>query len=348
MKIYFLHCIIFTAAGLLLSAQSCSKKNIELTVDEAAKKVDVKIDGKLFTSYMYPDNIMKPVLWPLMSSRGNMLTRSFPMAEKAGDRVDHPHHVGVWLNYGDVNGLDFWNNSEAIPEDRKHKYGTIYHKAIERVQNGMGSASLGTKATWKTPGNEVLLEEQTTFDFLALENVNIIDRTTTLTAIADEVSFTDNKEGMFAVRVARELELPSDKPTKLMDSHGVVTEVKQMDNSLVRGNYRSSEGIEGEGVWGTRGRWMKLSSVIKGEEVSLVIIDHPDNVGYPTYWHARGYGLFSANTLGQKALSDGRDELNFRMKKGDTTTFRYRLVVASQDLSDQQINKLTDQFAKSN
>jgi hypothetical protein len=90
---------------------------------------------------------------------------------------------------------------------------------------------------------------------------------------------------------------------------------------------------------------MKLSSEINGEKVSLVIIDYPSNVGYPTYWHARGYGLFAANTLGQKIFSDGEKELNFSMDKGDTTTFKYRLVVASEDLSDEKINELADEFA---
>jgi hypothetical protein len=91
---------------------------------------------------------------------------------------------------------------------------------------------------------------------------------------------------------------------------------------------------------------MKLASEIKGEQVSLVIIDHPDNVGYPTHWHARDYGLFAANTLGQKVFSNGELELNFNLKNGESTTFKYRLVVAAEDLSDDQINTLADEYAK--
>ena len=107
---------VFCSSSLLFGQ---SKMAIDLKVNEAEKKVDVMVDGKLFTSYIYPTNVMKPVLWPVMSQAGNMLTRSYPMVNKEGDRSDHPHHVGVWLNYGDVNGLDFWNNSEAISPDRK-------------------------------------------------------------------------------------------------------------------------------------------------------------------------------------------------------------------------------------
>ena len=128
-------------SGMLLFNQCGDKLAVELKENAAEKKVDVLVDGKLFTSYIYPENIMKPVLWPVMSPAGNMLTRSFPMINKAGDRTDHPHHVGIWLNYGDVNGLDFWNNSEAIAPEKKDDYGTIYHQSIEKVQSGKGKAT---------------------------------------------------------------------------------------------------------------------------------------------------------------------------------------------------------------
>ena len=131
-----------------------------------------------------------------------------------------------------------------------------------------------------------------------------------------------------------------------MDSHGVVTKVEKMDNTLVKGNYRSADGVEGKEVWGTRCRWMKLSSEIKGEPVSIVIIDNPENVGYPTYWHARAYGLFAANPLGQKIFTKGKKELNFSLKKGESVTFKYRLVIAGKKLTDAEINKLADEYAK--
>jgi len=329
-----------------LFGQNKNKDGIELKVNNAENKVDVMVEGNLFTSYIYPNNVKKPVLWPVMSKSGNMLTRSFPMINKQGDRTDHPHHVGVWLNYGDVNGLDFWNNSEAISPEKRNGYGSIYHKTVEKAKSGKGKAKLVTTSDWKSPDNTIMLEEKTTFDFISMDNARIIDRTTTLTAVIDEVKFTDNKEGMFAIRVARELELPTEKPAKLMDSHGVVTKVEKMDNTFVKGNYRSADGVEGKEVWATRSRWMKLASEIKGEPVALVIIDHPSNTGYPTYWHARDYGLFAANTLGQKVFSKGKNELNFSLKKGESATFKYRLIVASENLTDNQINKLADEYAK--
>jgi hypothetical protein len=332
-------------SGMLIFGQGCSKPAIDLDVNKGEKKVEVRIDGELFTSYIWPEMLKKPVLWPVISPGGNMLTRSYPMVSREGDRTDHPHHVGIWLNYGDVNGLDFWNNSEAIPPERADQYGTIYHRAIEKAEDGRGKAELAVLADWKAPDGTLMLEEQTVFKFTTSEDRRIIDRTTTLTAMIEEVNFTDNKEGMFAIRVARELELPSENPTMLVDAHGNETLVEKMDNTRVRGNYRSAEGVEGAEVWGTRCRWMELSSEIDGEPVSIVIIDHPSNVGYPTYWHARGYGLFSANPLGQKVFSEGENELNFKLNQGESVTFKYRLVVVAGDLTETEINQLADAFA---
>ncbi|MCF6357369.1 MAG: PmoA family protein, partial [Draconibacterium sp.] len=91
-------------------------------------------------------------------------------------------------------------------------------------------------------------------------------------------------------------------------------------------------------------KWMELYGVVNGEKVSIVIFDHPGNVGYPTYWHARGYGLFAANTLGQKIFSKGEKELNFSIGKGETATFRYRLAVFSGKPTVEEINKMAKEY----
>ncbi len=333
---------ILTISATFLNAQP----KVKLVPEPAEKKVDVLIDGKLFTSYIYPDNIKKPVLWPVVTAGGNEITRQFPLKNKAGERADHPHHVGIWLNYGDVNGLDFWNNSDAIPADKADQYGTIYHESVKSIKNGKNDAELVTTAAWKDNKGKELLKETTENIFSVQGNARIIDRKTVLKAENEKVDITDNKEGMFAIRVTRELELPSTGKIKLTDSHGVVTEVDASDNKVANADYLSSEGITGEDVWAKRAKWMKLSGEINGEKVAIVIFDHPKNPGYPTYWHARGYGLFAANTLGQKVFSNGKEELNLSIAKGDSATFRYRLAVFSGNPSGAEINKMAQQYDK--
>jgi len=323
-----------------------AQPEIKLVDKPAEKKVDVLINNSLFTSYIYPDNIKKPVLWPVVSAGGNEITRQYPMKMKAGERTDHPHHIGIWLNYGDVNGLDFWNNSEAIPASEADKFGTIYHDKIVQAKSGKNKGVLETKESWKNNKGETLLDESTEYVFSTEGTTRIIDRITNLKAVNGEVKITDNKEGMFGIRVTRELELPVKGKVKLVDSHGNITEVEASNDNMANGNYLSSEGITGKEVWGTRGKWMKLYGTVNGEKVAVVIFDHPDNPGYPTYWHARDYGLFAANTLGQKIFSNGKEEMNFAIQNGKTATFKYRLAVFSGDPSVDELNKMCDEFSK--
>ena len=80
-----------------------------------------------------------------------------------------------------------------------------------------------------------------------------IDRTTRLTARAP-VTFNDNKEGFLGLRVARALEHPSTEEADLSPTRRAgPPPVAVLDNTGVTGLYRSSEGKEGDAVWGTRG-----------------------------------------------------------------------------------------------
>ena len=336
--------ISFAILFLVLIFISCSDKKeddlsnqISIVKNDAEKKVDILIDGKLFTSYIYDQNISvlkKTVLYPLVSSNGVAITRGFPLDPRPNERVDHPHHIGAWLNYGDVNGLDYWNNSDAISEERKSEMGTIRGDEILEIKEGNGEAELLVTENWLKPNGDVLLKEKTKFIFTSNGNERIIDRITTLTSQNEDVSFKDNKEGMVAIRVARQLEHPSEKAVTLSDAHGKKTDVPVLDNSGVTGHYLSSEGIEGEDVWGKRARWVSLDGTIDGKDVTVAIFDNPQNVGFPTYWHARGYGLFAANPLGQEVFSDGKEVLNFMLKSGESVTFKYRILI-----KDGKVNK---------
>ncbi len=340
----------------LIFVVSCSPKTdqhatrsqenvIAFREDEANKKIDVLVDGQLFTSYRWPDGVFKPVLYPIMSAGGSTITRGFPLEPRDGERNDHRHQVGNWLNYGNVNGFDFWGNGHS--GEKSPNGGQIQHSTIESISGGSDEGKMITSASWRDPDGNELLKEKTELYFIARGPIRIIDRITTLTSSSEaDVTFKDTKEGMFAIRVARQLELPSDQEIILTDATGKARSAKDKSNAGVTGNYRSSEGLTGEAVWGTRARWMNLYGTIGSEQVSVVVVDHPENISYPTWWHARGYGLLSANPLGAKDFTQGKQELNFSLQPGKAITFRYRLVIASgSHLPDHTINGLASEFA---
>jgi len=346
--ISFLLLFVVSVFWLMGCSRATAKDKVTLVNNEKDQKVEVFVNGKPFTSYIYSDKIdvlKKPVLYPLRTANGTKITRYYPLEQRAGERVDHPHHIGFWLNYGNVNGFDFWNNSNAIPPERAPRMGVIRHRAIKSMKNGE-QGILEIVADWIAGNGKKLLTENTRFVFSGDKNLRIIDRITTLTALDEKVNFTDNKEGFVAIRVTRALEHPTDKPIKLSDASGKVTDVPVLDNTGVTGKYYSSEGKIGTEVWGTRAKWVMLSGIVEGEKVSVAIFDHPDNVGYPTYWHARPYGLFAANPLGQKIFSKGKEELNFALNPGESVTFKYRVVIRSGETTPEQMEALYNQFVK--
>jgi hypothetical protein len=183
------------------------------------------------------------------------------------------------------------------------------------------------------------------YHFIAKGTLRIIDRITTLSATDTTVVFSDTKEGMFGIRVARELELPLNENVILMNANGKASSEKVSAANGATGNYLSSRGAEGEAVWGTRAEWMDLYGTIGKEKVSVVVCDHPKNPGYPTYWHARGYGLFAANPFGWTDFTKGKETFNFTLKPGEAATFRYRVIISSGvHLSDEEINILKNEF----
>src|SRR5881296_2139372 len=165
--------VLIAVTAILVSLASAGPHppdRISVAVNEQARRVDVSIDGQPFTSYIWPDRLAKPVLYPLRTANGTIITRGYPLEPRPDERVDHPHHVGMWLNYENVNGIDFWNNSEAIKPQDAPKMGTIRQRSIVSAKGGSDQGELEVEADWLTYDKRVLLKEHTRFVFRGRPN----------------------------------------------------------------------------------------------------------------------------------------------------------------------------------
>ena len=305
-------------------------------------RIDVLVDSTLFTSYLVQHPLLcKPVLHPLMSADGVDVARGYPLTERRGERADHPHHAGIWFAYGSVaygtHRIDFWN---ASPETKSlANMGTIHHSRVIAVESGENSGTLTVESVWRADDSrEDLILQRTTYLFSALGSLRSIDMHITLHALRG-LTFLDDKEGLLGIRVARFLESASESGSgqNFIDASGRETAVASTaatasataapsngDAGLCRsGVYLTSEGNTGDDAWATRGKWCSLRS----PHVTLAILDHPANVNFPTFWHARGYGLFAANPLGQSVFAPDRGALRFILEQGAETSFRYRVLI---------------------
>lgn len=304
-------------------------------------KIDVMIGQKHFTSYLYggrPYKVLegagkydhgflaKPVLYPVHSPSGIVVNRGYPLVKIEDESPDHPHHVGVFFTYGsegEINGEDFWGNTTEAQQ--------IKHIKVTKMVSGAGEGTLSTVMHWIDKSGKVLLKENRDMVFYAGNDEYTIDFTINLTAQDEKVVFGDTKEGMFAIRVAHWLR--EDKGT---------------------GKYLSSEGGQSpvrDNIWGKRARWVRLQGQKDGKAVGVAILNHPDSVNYPTYWHARGYGLFAANPLGQLAFQKGRklknpQAFNLTLQPGQSALFKFRLIIYEGPRTKEQLEQQFKDFTK--
>ncbi len=344
MNRWFFGCLLAacTLPGMAFAANGAN--GVQVVADQAHQRVDITIDGKPFTSYIWPSVLKKPVLYPLIAADGIDLVRGFPLAPRPGERVDHPHHAGIWFNYGNVNGFDFWNNSDAIKPADREKMGTIHQQRIVSTKNGRDSGELVVDSVWTTGTGHDILEQNTRYIFSRQKDERIIDQVTTLHAL-DRVVFNDDKEGLLGIRVARFLESADEKGGTFTDANGRPTEVPASNMPGATGVYLTSEGKRGGQAWGTRGRWCALTGNTGGRTVTIAIFDHPGNPNYPTYWHARGYGLFAANPLGQHIFDPKAPPLNYTIDENQNVTFTYRILLLSRAPQPGEMNHDADKFA---
>jgi hypothetical protein len=291
---------------LLLFAAGCAVRQSSPQAEQIAQvrfqkdqnTVGIFINWKHFTTYRFGSELTKPILYPVKSPSGVVVTRGFPLEIIPGESNDHPHHTGIFFTYDRVNNNGFWNNTKSPPQ--------IKHVKVVKAANGQ----LSVISHWVGRTGKILLEEKRDMTFIAGTNEYAIDFNIVLTAQDEKVVFGDTKEGMFAIRLA----------DWLREDGGT-------------GEYLNSDGQKGESnVWGKRAKWVRLEGHRDSNTIGVAIFHHPNSVNYPTYWMARGYGLFSANPLGQlefqKASKVEKPQaFNLTLQPGQNALFKFRMII---------------------
>lgn len=319
---------ILIITGFLLCTSCNTGNRVEFI--EKENQIDVVIDGQLITSYLHGSDLLKPCLYPVNSPSGETLTRSYPFKEIEGESADHPHHTGAYFTYaskGEVNGDSFWNLHDVPPQ--------IKHIKVLEIEQGRNAGGITTLSHWINKDNQAILEEKREMEFVVLENEYRIDFTIELTAIDTVVTFQDTKEGMFAIRVADWL-----------------TENTKGTLYKSTGEYLNAEGEKTEeNVWGKRSSWVRLEGEKDGKIIGIAIYHHPKSINYPTYWHARGYGCFGANPIGQYDFQKGRKMENpqhrtLEINPGESALFKFRMTIYEGAKTKEQFDHEFNDFSK--
>jgi len=277
--------------------------------------VDVTLRGKPFATYCFTD-LPKPVLYPLIGPTGVNVTRHYPMRNDVpGESHDHIHHRSLWWTHGEVNGVDFWAESP--------KAGKTVHRAFELLAGGPVLGIIRARNDWVAPGGKKVLEDVREIRFYNVARGRVFDFAIELRATEGPVEFGDTKEGSFGIRLA---------PSLRVDKGG----------HMVNAN-----GDKDKQCWGKRAPWCDDYGVLQGKVVGVAIMDSPQSFRYPTYWHARTYGLFAANPFGLRYfIGDKAGKGRYTLPQGQSIKFLYRVYLHEGDTEAAQVAQRYAQFAQ--
>ena len=301
-----------------------SKPNLveqEVRFEKESQQVQVFLGSEHFTTFDF-GNYAKPILYPILGPGQIGMTRNWPMKEGVeGEAHDHPHHKSMWISH-EINELDFWAETEGRVETTSVK--------VNQDKDGFEATSKWLRKS----DDQWILSDTTTYRFGGNAESRWIDCTITYSADHGDVTFDDTKEGLFAIRTHPDLRL-SARP-----KHGVTE---------VFGSAVNSEGVEGKAIWGKQAKWLLYQGPIDDKPMSIAMYDHPSNLRHPTTWHARDYGLVTANPFGlHHFLGKEKGEGAYTIPNGESLTLRYRVEFFSGLTSQEKVQARYQSFCNAN
>ncbi len=274
------------------------------------QKIEFHIDGELFTSYCFAEELSRPYLYPLIGPCGDPVTRRLATPEDTDDEeMDHHHHRGIWVAYGDADGTDNWGEGEG--------YGKTVHTEFESVEEGPVFSRISAKSDWVSKDETKIMEERRVHTIYRLpQGFRAIDMEIRFTATGKDIRFGDTEEGGIAsIRVVPSLEVR--RGGKMQNSRGEINE-KEM--------------------WGKEAEWCDYSGPVEGKTVGIAIFESPQSFRHPTRWHARDYGLLTTNPF---AVGTFTGDLNKRgdyiLKQGESIDFYYRFYIHKGDATEGKV-----------
>ena len=280
--------------------------------------LEVTVDGAHWCDYHYAAYPVRSYLHPVLGPYGIPMTRAWPVETGVpGEEMDHLHHRSFWMAHGLVNGIDFWSEADG--------HGYQVHDGFEAVLDGPAFGRIVQRVSWReddpATGAAVLEERRTLTFWNTPTTARLLDLTLTFLAAHGDVTFGDTKEGgLCSLRV----------PEAIKGARGGVI-------SNAYGGIHEAEN------WGQRAPWVDYSGELNdpagaSRTVGVAIFDHPRNPHYPTHWHVRGYGLFSANPFGLADYRSGYRQCgDWTLTAGERATFRYRVLWHAGDATEARV-----------
>jgi hypothetical protein len=306
-----------------------------VSLKESDTKIDITVAGQPFTTYHFGERldwgkeILRPCFFPVLGPDQTPMTRAYPLVKdppKDGSH-DHPHHTSLWVAHGAVNGVDDW----SISAGKKDKDGKItgaagrqLHRGFDAVVSGPVFGEFRERLDWTTADRKPILAEVRTARFYRLPGtIRLLDLAVTFIARYGAVLFGDTKEGGLIATRMRD-EFCDDKADRAkLGKDGILI---------------NAQGLRAGKAWGKRSEWVDCSGLVGERRYGYAIFDTPGNFRFPTYWHARTYGLVTANPFGIREFDRASGQKgDHTLPEGQELTFRYRVCFHVGDAQEAQV-----------
>ncbi|MDB6006651.1 MAG: hypothetical protein JWR15_3638 [Prosthecobacter sp.] len=316
--------LLLAASLLLASLASAAEFTVEKTATGGAI---VKVDGKDFAEYVV-DQANKPYLWPIYSSDGKSMTRSYPMKNVEGEKQDHPHHRGLCFGHESIGGIDNWAEEASFPttgktSERRDHLGSIKHRDFKELTGGK-TGVIYAMSDYLDKEGKVICSEERCMTFQVDGDTRMIDVDIDIVASKGPLKVDDKKDAGLSIRVP----------------HSMSVDAKQ------GGVIINSNGDKDADAWGKRATWCDFNGPVEGEHLGIAMLNHPGSFRHPTPWHARTYGLFTANPFGLSQLKVQTETGDLELKEGERIKLRHRFIFHKGDEKAGKIAEAFEAYAK--
>lgn len=246
--------LIFFFFISVISARSQSK----ITAEKVGDKIEFRINGNLFTSYILSENEKYPFFFPVNGPSKASVTSM--------RNANYPHHSSLFFGCDKVNGGNYWQ--EGIER------GQILSLRADIIETGGDKAIVENECIWKRPGADAPIKDIRRITVSAPSPDKFqIDFEITMEMLMD-VTINKTNHSLFSARMDPDLAV------------------------INGGTMINAEGDTSEkGTFGKHSAWMDYYGKRMGKIEGLAILQHPSNAWFPAPWFTRDYGFFSPTPM---------------------------------------------------
>jgi len=250
--------ILFLAvAGVLIFEMPL--KGAKITAVKSGSRIDVSVDGKFFTSYIFAENEKYPFFFPVNGPLSGASVTSMRNAE-------YPHHSSLFFGCDKVNGGNWWQ--EGLERGR------IISVNAEIVKQGGDTVIITDECIWSRPGDVSPVKDRRKY------------------------IITSPSKDLYQVEVEIVMDMLTDVRI-LKTNHSLFSARMAVDLSVRNGGTMiNAEGLKGEKeTFGKKSAWIDYYGKRGTGFEGLAILQHPSNPWYPAPWFTRDYGFMSPTPM---------------------------------------------------